>query len=268
MSASLSVVPAVVAQSRQAFLTECGNRLLAIDALAPVPAPLPGRPFVPAIAAWILREQHAPIDFYAPDAPMRDAGFGECCARFLRACLPTTTGWPKGSWQLYTGNFEILQSCQQYAHWAELTQLALAHPTLTGPLAHVQTWPPDLLLARQPHPQGRPLTSSVLHAAIAPLLYLRGEQAAQLVPQARALLRERRGRAPHVVVVTAEPLPSRLASIALGTGDLDCTYHFALYELQAAMQQHPDSEAAALIEMMVEGRRLKDISDLPLDLAV
>ncbi len=71
-----------------------------------------------------------------------------------------------------------------------------------------------------------------------------------------------------MVAVTAEPLPSRLASIALGTGDLDCTYHFALYELQAAVAQHPDSEAAALVRIMVEGKRLKDISDLPLDLAV
>ncbi|HDR9288703.1 TPA: hypothetical protein QDB46_003851 [Burkholderia multivorans] len=28
---------------------------------------------------------------------------------------------------------------------------------------------------------------------------------------------------------------SRLASIALGTDDIDCVYHFALYELQATV---------------------------------
>ena len=34
------------------------------------------------------------------------------------------------------------------------------------------------------------------------------------------LIRNRKGRLPHVVAVTAEPLPMRIASLALGTGDL------------------------------------------------
>jgi hypothetical protein len=36
--------------------------------------------------------------------------------------------------------------------------------------------------------------------------------------------------------VTAEPLPSRIASLALGTGDVDCIYHAALYELVDAVE--------------------------------
>ena len=79
------------------------------------------------------------------------------------------------------------------------------------------------------------------------------------------LVRNRKGRLPHVVVVTAEPTPSRLASIALGTGDIDCVYHFALYELQATVEAQGMSDAA---DMLADGKRLKDISDLPLDLAV
>jgi len=70
-----------------------------------------------------------------------------------------------------------------------------------------------------------------------------------------------------VVVVTAEPTPNRLASIALGTGDIDCVYHFALYELQATIKSLGLSDAADLLAVMIEGKRLKDISDLPLDLA-
>ncbi len=70
------------------------------------------------------------------------------------------------------------------------------------------------------------------------------------------------------MVVTAEPLPSRLASIALGTGDIDCVYHFALYELQAAIQALGLDDAGEMLAVMVDGKRLKDISDLPLDLAV
>ena len=61
---------------------------------------------------------------------------------------------------------------------------------------------------------------------------------------------------------------SRLASIALGTGDIDCVYHFALHELQATVETLGMDDAADMLAVMVDGKRLKDISDLPLDLAV
>ncbi len=66
----------------------------------------------------------------------------------------------------------------------------------------------------------------------------------------------------------AEPLPSRIASLALGTGDLDCVYHMALPELCAAAAEIHHDEATEMLEILVSGKRLKDISDLPLDLAV
>ena len=72
-------------------------------------------------------------------------------------------------------------------------------------------------------------------------------------------------------MVTGEPLPSRLASLALGTGDLDCVYHFALYELLDAVQEYGKNGREDIIETLenlVDGKRLKDISDLPLDLSV
>ncbi len=70
-----------------------------------------------------------------------------------------------------------------------------------------------------------------------------------------------------MVVVTGEPLPARLASIALGTGDIDCVYHFALDELTQAIEAHGDETSKELLVTLVNGKRLKDISDLPLDLA-
>jgi len=39
-----------------------------------------------------------------------------------------------------------------------------------------------------------------------------------------------------VGVVTGEPTPVRISSLALGTGDIDCVYHFALPELLAAVR--------------------------------
>ena len=54
---------------------------------------------------------------------------------------------------------------------------------------------------------------------------------------------------------------SRIASLADGTGDIDCMYHFALRELA-------ESSDVELLEVLVSGRRLRDISDLPFDLAI
>jgi hypothetical protein len=73
---------------------------------------------------------------------------------------------------------------------------------------------------------------------------------------------------PHVVAVTAEPYLNRLASLTLGTGDLDCVYHFALRELKETIKETNIESEVDLLDMMIEGKRLRDISDLPFDLAV
>lgn len=78
----------------------------------------------------------------------------------------------------------------------------------------------------------------------------------------------RKGCLPHIVVVTGEPSPSRLASLAIGTGDMDCVYHFALPELLEAVEECGSDDGKEMMAIMVEGKRLRDISDLPLDLAV
>jgi hypothetical protein len=63
-------------------------------------------------------------------------------------------------------------------------------------------------------------------------------------------------------------MPSRISSLALGTGDLDCVYHFALYELLESLEELEKDDALDLLRGMVSGKRLKDISDLPLDLSI
>jgi hypothetical protein len=70
------------------------------------------------------------------------------------------------------------------------------------------------------------------------------------------------------MAVTAEPLPTRIASLALGTGDLDCVYHFALSELREAVEEVGGEDQLEMLIGMIDGRRLRDISDLPFDLAV
>ena len=59
-----------------------------------------------------------------------------------------------------------------------------------------------------------------------------------------------------------------VASLALGTGDLDCVYHIALPELREVCETSGDmQDQAEMLNMMVDGYRLRDISDLPFDIA-
>ena len=75
---------------------------------------------------------------------------------------------------------------------------------------------------------GRP----ILHASISCKWTIRSDRVQAARTEALNLIRNRKGRLPHVVVVTGEPWPNRLAAIALGTGDIDCVYHFSLSELK------------------------------------
>ncbi len=108
----------------------------------------------------------------------------------------------------------------------------------------------------------------VLHASVSAKWTMRSDRAQNSRTEALGLIRNRKGHLPHIVVVTGEPLPSRLASLALGTGDIDCMYHFALYELVKAVEATGAEDSIEMLNVLIEGKRIKDISDLPLDLAV
>lgn len=107
-----------------------------------------------------------------------------------------------------------------------------------------------------------------LHASISCKWTIRSDRAQNSRTEALDLIRKRKGRVPHISVVTAEPLPTRLSSLCLGTGDLDCVYHISLRELIEAVGQFKQSEASDLLSIMVDSKRLKDVADLPLDLLV
>jgi hypothetical protein len=108
----------------------------------------------------------------------------------------------------------------------------------------------------------------LLHASVSCKLTIRSDRSQNSRSEALNLIRNRRGKLPHIVIVTGEPLPSRLASVALGSGDIDCVYHFALPELQETVKELGLSDSEESLNIMIAGNRLKDIADLPLDLAV
>lgn len=81
------------------------------------------------------------------------------------------------------------------------------------------------------------------------------------------LIKNRKGHTPRIVLMTAEPMLSRIASAAMGTGEIDCVYHFALNELMAAVKESGDEGSQDILNTMLEGSRLRDFTDLPFDLA-
>jgi hypothetical protein len=176
---------------------------------------------------------------------------------------------------------------EQYSHLSELRALGAANPRIRWLLNVDYLVAPDITISRTPwlareidpagnlgldrggvrvHSPAAIGRLPLLHASISCKWTIRSDRAQNTRTEALNLLRNRKGRAPHIAAVTFEPLPTRLASIAAGTGDIDCTYHGALHELREAVAQVGNAEQGETLEALIEGHRIRDILDLPLDL--
>lgn len=218
--------------------------------------------------------------------------FEKACTQFLKDTFFSLSHLRPGTWEIKQVNsrnrLEIARY-EQYAHLVALDKAAKNDIELAASLGNDYTIAPDIVILRsletdeqinkfdslvdnkiatlasiRQQNNGLPL----LHASISCKWTIRSDRAQNARSEALNLIRNRKGHLPHIAVITAEPLPSRLSSIALGTGDIDCVYHFALYELQEAVNALGFKDAANLLTTMVKGKRLKDISDLPLDLVI
>lgn len=211
---------------------------------------------------------------------------------FLQETFPHLQNLRPGQWsilQLGNNNKLKISDFEQYEHLAYLNALTAENAQLAAALGNDYLVAPDVVIYRDLYEDkeinvkqyivddkvgrmadirklngGKPL----LHASVSAKYTMRSDRAQNSRTEALNLIRNRKGHLPHIVVVTAEPMPSRLASSALGTGDIDCVYHFALYELIHAIKAVGSEDTIEILETLIQGKRLKDISDLPLDLAV
>lgn len=247
-----------------------------------------------AIAKIIAQKLGAPI---APKAKGQTAGtlFEQCTMKFIDSTFPQLQHLRPGSWTvLNLGNQSSIKTSDfsQYEHLSYLSQLVDKNKQLATMLGNDYMVAPDIVIYRDLYEDsdinhsvlfiddsistyaalrkkngGKP----ILHASISAKWTMRSDRAQNSRTEALNLIRNRKGHLPHIIVVTSEPLPSRLASLAMGTGDLDCVYHFALYELLDAVREYSKNgreDILETLENLVAGKRLKDISDLPLDLSV
>ena len=221
--------------------------------------------------------------------------FEEACALYLQNTFLKLSNLRPGNWEVQKINSRkqsVLGRYEQYTHLAELGRLASEYSELRNFLGDGYTVAPDVIIARIPESDAiinqetdlvgndschqamlratnhKDDIAHILHASVSCKFTMRSDRSQNTRTEALNLIRARKGRSPHIVSLTSEPTASRIASLALGTGDIDCVYHFALYELREALIEMDADDTLDLLDSMVDGKRLKDISDLPLDLAV
>jgi len=123
----------------------------------------------------------------------------------------------------------------QYRHLSALDDLVRSSPELRITIGTDYLVKPDVNVSI---PNDSPMTGGVpvLHAAISCKWTIRSDRAQNTRHEFNGLIRHRKGRQPHLVVVTAEPLPSRIVAIARGTSEIDAVYHVAYDALDQAVR--------------------------------
>lgn len=210
--------------------------------------------------------------------------FEKATRDFLRNAFALLHHLRPGTWEFSLGG--KIEVFEQYQHLADINRLIHYHTELRTAFGDYII-KPDIVVCREPLEDDvinadktlvgepkiakyTPLRQSnsnqrILQASVSCKWTIRSDRSQNARTEGLNLIRNRKGRAPHVAVVTAEPLPTRIASLALGTGDVDCVYHFALPELIDATEDN--GTHGEMLATLVSGHRLRDIADLPFDLA-
>lgn len=284
--------PAFFAEARRSFHAALLEKVLRTDKSG-IPSNADGNNGVSvAIAKGILTRLGAEATGARLAGQMSGNEFEAITCKFISQTFPHLSHLRPGEWaiQQITGrNRAAIAQYEQYHHLIALDKAARKDPELAAALGNDYTITPDVVVIRRLEPDGKinapeiivdnevsrhaSLRASngglpILHASISCKWTIRSDRVQNARSEALNLIRNRKGRLPHIAVVTGEPLPSRLSAIALGTGDIDCVYHFALPELVAAVEEMGHGDSTESLRVMMTGKRLKDISDLPLDLAV
>ena len=225
-------------------------------------------------------------------------GFEIVVAEFLANTFLGLTKIRPGNWKILHGadrSSVRITNFVQYNHLHQLSLMAKANPELRAALGGDYLIEPDVVVVRYAefdsfldpdktlldldYARQTPIRNvntsngpdGILHASISCKWTLRSDRAQNARTEALNLIRNRNGHVPRIVAITAEPMPKRIASLAQGSSDLDCVYHVALPELREAVAESLEGRRSEQLEdlnMLIQGNRLRDISDLPLDLII
>ena len=248
------------------------------------------------LARGIAKRLPYPLSTRPPSGQTVGSLFEKVTAWFLEEALQMLAHIRPGKWGFFVAEARTparnITYFEQYEHLASLSRIISDHPELAAVLGSEYLVKPDILIGRYPlddaeidareiilrgsediarltplRKKNRAQGTLILHASISCKWTIRSDRSQNIRTEALNLIRNRKGHTPHIVAVVAEPMPTRIASLALGTGDIDCVYHFALPELIAAVRESANESQQEMLETLIEGRRLRDIADLPFDLA-
>jgi hypothetical protein len=220
-----------------------------------------GWPFVPnfadvdnaesmRIGAGVLDELAVARDM-ASTVPKDPGGpLEQAVCDHLRDALPRLH--PDRGWVVARGT--LITQFDQYAHLSQVDKLVRANPELRITIGTDYLIKPDVTVAL-----GNVMTATgfpPLHAAISCKWTIRSDRVQNIRHECLQMIHHRRGRQPHLVTVTAEALPSRLASIARGTGEVDAVYHVAYDALDVSVASHANPEQKEAWREVVGQRRL------------
>jgi len=217
--------------------------------------------------------------------------FTELTMDFLNKSFRLLQHIRPGKWIFSASQASIgIAAFDQYEHLSALNSVLKAHKELAAALGGDYIITPDIVIGREPltdseinqkksvlgkgeistlttlRKENYQSPKPILHASISCKWTIRSDRSQNTRTEALNLIRNRKGKTPHISCVTAEPMPTRLASLAMGTGDIDCVYHMALHELIASVKESGNEDQGDILDTLVNGKRMRDISDLPFDL--
>jgi len=178
--------------------------------------------------------------------------------------LTLNSQYNRREWLVERG--EVITRFDQYAHLNALDQLVRSNASLRVTVGMDYLIKPDVTVAL-----GNVVTPTelpMLHAAVSCKWTIRSDRVQNIRHECIQMTRHRRGRQPHLVTVTAEPLPSRLASIARGTGEVDAVYHIAYDALAESVELNANADQLSAWNEVVGQRRLLSYEALLYTLAL
>jgi hypothetical protein len=246
------------------------------------------------IAQGIIDNINHPLCKKPPSSQTIGAVFSRLTMNYLNDSFAFLNHIRPGNWQFSASqNRAGIAAFDQYKHLIDLSKLAKKYKELAAILGGDYIIIPDIIIARSSisdaeinrdhtliksgteigkytplRSANTPDSNAILHASISCKWTIRSDRTQNTRTEALNLIRNRKGNTPHIVAVVAEPLPSRIASIALGIGDIDCVYHFALPELSRTLSSGDFQDQNEILTNLISSRRLRDISDLVFDLAI
>ena len=246
------------------------------------------------LAQGIIKQLNYTLCQKPPAGQTIGAKFSEITSIYLENAFKYINHLRQGEWIFSVSQARVgIAAFDQYQHLLILKDLMDKNHELASSIGTDYLIIPDIIIARKPVKDNEinkhkelinnntnianltPLRISncnepcqILHASISCKWTIRSDRTQNTRTEALNLIRNRKGNTPHIVAVTAEPLPTRIAAIAMGTGDIDCVYHMALNELIDTAKNGSVDDQYEMLLTLVNGRRLRDISDLVFDLAI